>query len=120
MQNLRVLRKHGMERKVEWGQWAINTGFEGAQTRSSISTPSNTCIAGLEAVLLGTAGKYCVGDTITMADLCLVPQVYNARRFKVDMSKYPTIERIDAALLQLPAFKAAHPSAQPDCPEELR
>ena len=54
-----------------------------------------------------------VGDSITMADLCLVPQVYNANRFKVDMSQFPIISRIVALSLN-DAFKRAHPSAQPD------
>lgn len=55
-----------------------------------------------------------------MADLCLVPQVYNANRFKVDMSQFPVISRIHDTLAQVDAFKEAHPSRQPDCPEELR
>ena len=55
-----------------------------------------------------------------MADCCLVPQIFNANRFKVDMSAYPTINRIHEALSELEAFKKAHPSQQPDCPAELR
>mmetsp|Transcript_37445 Transcript_37445/g.98205 ORF Transcript_37445/g.98205 Transcript_37445/m.98205 type:complete len:244 (+) Transcript_37445:129-860(+) len=97
VQNLRVLRKHGIDKKVEWGQWAINHGF-----------------VALEEKLTTTAGKYCLGDEVTLADMCLVPQVYNAKRFKVDMSKYPTIARINEALATLPEFEKAHPSAQPD------
>lgn len=97
VQNLRVLRKHGIEQKVDWGQWAINHGFKA-----------------LEAKLQKTAGKYCYGDEITLADLFLVPQVYNANRFKVDMSQYPTISRIDAALASIPEFQRAHPDEQPD------
>ncbi|KAF4788583.1 Maleylacetoacetate isomerase [Turdus rufiventris] len=57
---------------------------------------------------------------VSMADLCLVPQVANAERFKVDMSPYPTITRINKALLELEAFKISHPSRQPDTPAELR
>ncbi|RMC00651.1 hypothetical protein DUI87_23268 [Hirundo rustica rustica] len=57
---------------------------------------------------------------VSMADLCLVPQVANAERFKVDMSPYPTITRINKALLELEAFKVSHPSRQPDTPAELR
>ena len=49
-----------------------------------------------------------------MADLCLVPQVFNAARFKVDMAKYPTIQRIHATCMKHPAFDAAQPSKQPD------
>ena len=61
-----------------------------------------------------------MGDTITIADLCLVPQVYNASRFKVDMSPFPTIARINAALEEVPEFVEAHFSCQPDTPDELR
>ncbi|XP_068729460.1 maleylacetoacetate isomerase-like [Montipora capricornis] len=103
LQNLSVLRYLGDDRKAEWGHHFINKGFQN-----------------LEKILEGTSGKYCVGDEITMADICLVPQVYNANRFKVDMSPFPIISRINEALLQLDAFKASHPSKQPDCPEELR
>jgi maleylacetoacetate isomerase len=64
--------------------------------------------------LKDSAGKYCVGDEITLADCFLVPQVYNANRFKVDLNKFPTIKRINDELLQTEAFKKAHPDAQPD------
>ncbi|KAM4899392.1 maleylacetoacetate isomerase isoform 3-T3 [Sylvia borin] len=57
---------------------------------------------------------------VSMADLCLVPQVANAERFKVDMRPYPIITRINKALLELEAFKISHPSRQPDTPAELR
>jgi maleylacetoacetate isomerase len=59
-------------------------------------------------------GRFCHGDTPTMADCFLVPQVYNAARFDVDMAPYPRIAAIDAACAQLPAFIAAHPARQPD------
>lgn len=62
-------------------------------------------------------GEFCEGDTPTIADCCLVPQVYNARRFGVDVSRYPTIARIEAGCLALPAFDAARPERQPDCPQ---
>ncbi|MES1911988.1 MAG: hypothetical protein MHM6MM_004338 [Cercozoa sp. M6MM] len=97
VQNLRILRKVGPENKKEWGNHWITVGFEA-----------------LERALADTAGKYCFGDYVSIADICLVPQVYNARRFGVDMSKFPTIERIEAALSKLPAFERAHPSQQPD------
>jgi maleylpyruvate isomerase len=63
----------------------------------------------------GDAGRFCYGDTPTLADCCLVPQVYNAQRFEVDLAPYPNVARIAANCADLPAFKAAHPSAQPDC-----
>jgi len=59
-------------------------------------------------------GAFCHGDTPTMADCFLVPQVFNAKRFDIDVEAYPTIARIDALCADLPAFKAAHPSLQPD------
>ncbi|WP_313031720.1 maleylacetoacetate isomerase [Massilia alkalitolerans] len=62
---------------------------------------------------LGT-GRFCHGDTPTIADCFLVPQVFNAQRFDIDVDAYPTIARINALCVDLPAFKAAHPSQQPD------
>ncbi|XP_058962131.2 maleylacetoacetate isomerase isoform X2 [Pocillopora verrucosa] len=103
IQNLSVLKYLGDERKAEWGHHWINKGFHN-----------------LEKILERTSGKYCVGDEISMADLCLVPQVYNANRFKVDMSQFPVISRINDDLSKLEAFKVSHPSKQPDCPEESR
>ncbi|XP_077587183.1 maleylacetoacetate isomerase isoform X2 [Stigmatopora nigra] len=102
LQNLHVIQKVGAE-KVQWAQYFINRGFEG-----------------LEPLLKQTAGKYCVGDEISMADICLVPQVYNAERFKVDMSLYPTIQRLNKTLVEIEAFRESHPSCQPDTPDELR
>ncbi|XP_037781729.1 probable maleylacetoacetate isomerase 2 isoform X1 [Penaeus monodon] len=102
LQNLSVLQKIG-ETKMEWGHFYIQKGF-----------------VALEQVLANSAGKYCVGDEVTIADCCLVPQVYNANRFKVDMAAFPVISRVHDALMSLDAFKAAHPSQQPDCPEDLK
>jgi maleylpyruvate isomerase len=62
----------------------------------------------------GDAGRFCYGDTPTLADCCLVPQVYNAQRFEIDLAPYPNVARIAANCADLPAFKAAHPSAQAD------
>lgn len=61
-------------------------------------------------------GTFCQGEVPSMADACLVPQAYNARRFAVPMEDYPTIMRIDAACRELDAFKAAAPESQPDAP----
>jgi maleylacetoacetate isomerase len=61
-------------------------------------------------------GNFCEGDTPGMADCCLIPQVYNARRFGVDLEPFPTIRQIDAACLALPAFDDARPENQPDAP----
>lgn len=60
------------------------------------------------------SGDFCVGSQPTMADCCLVPQIFNAQRFGVDMTPYPTLRSIDEACQELPAFQAAHPAAQPD------
>jgi maleylacetoacetate isomerase len=61
-------------------------------------------------------GAFCEGDQPTMADCCLVPQVYNARRFAVDLAPYPTIRRIEAECAALPAFDDARPERQADAP----
>ncbi|XP_060118731.1 maleylacetoacetate isomerase isoform X2 [Heteronotia binoei] len=102
LQNLTVLQQFG-EKKLEWAQQCISHGFKA-----------------LEQVLQETSGRYCVGDEVSMADLCLVPQVYNAERFKVDLTPYPTLRRINKALLELEEFQTSHPSRQPDTPPELR
>uniref|UniRef100_A0A3B4TC89 Maleylacetoacetate isomerase n=1 Tax=Seriola dumerili TaxID=41447 RepID=A0A3B4TC89_SERDU len=99
-QNLYVIQKIGAD-KVQWSQHFIDRGFQ------------------LEPILKQTAGKYCVGDEISMADICLVPQVYNAE-FKVDVGQYPTIKRLNQTLLEIEAFKVSHPSSQPDTPADLR
>lgn len=59
-------------------------------------------------------GKFCHGDTLTLADALLIPQIYNARRFDVDLSSFPTILRIEKACLELDSFQAAKPEAQVD------
>jgi maleylpyruvate isomerase len=72
--------------------------------------------APLESRLANEAGtgRFCHGDTPTLADICLVPQVVNNTRFNVDMTPYPTIARIHKACLDLPAFAEAMPARQPD------
>lgn len=59
-------------------------------------------------------GRHCYGDGATLADVFLVPQVFNARRFAVDMAAYPRLAAVSAYLEGLPAFAAARPEAQPD------
>ncbi|VXA94107.1 Maleylpyruvate isomerase [Luteimonas sp. 9C] len=74
-------------------------------------------LAAFEALLLQQgAGEFCVGDAPTLADCALVPQLYNARRFGIDLAPYPTVRRIDAACAALPAFEAAVPERQADAP----
>ncbi len=65
-------------------------------------------------MLVKTRGKYCFGDTVTLADVFLVPQVYNAVRWGVDMTLFPIISELNLELKQLEAFKKADPSCQPD------
>ena len=74
----------------------------------------------IENLLKDVAGKYCVGDEITFADILLVPQVYNATRFKINMDDFPMIKRINETLCEVEEFKEAHYSSQPDTPDELR
>ena len=59
-------------------------------------------------------GDFCFGSTPTLADVYLVPQVESARRFKVDLARWPRVQAVDAACAQLEAFRKAAPSAQPD------
>jgi maleylacetoacetate isomerase len=59
-------------------------------------------------------GRHCFGDAVTMADACLVPQMYNARRFQADLAPYPALVAISDSLERLPTFAAASPEAQPD------
>jgi maleylpyruvate isomerase len=103
--NLRVLKylKHtlkvGDEAKDAWYRHWLESGFESLEKRLANDS---------------RVGKLCFGDTPTLADLCLVPQVYNARRFNLDMSRYPTIERIADHAAQIDAFARAAPGQQPD------
>ena len=72
-------------------------------------------IAGFEAIeALIEGGPYACGGQVTLADLCLVPQVYNARRLKVPLDKFPKILAVDEACLKLDAFDRARPENQPD------
>lgn len=72
---------------------------------------------GLEAVeAMLEGGDFCHGDAVSLADLCLVPQVYNAHRWHVDLGSMPRIRRIEAALADIPAFAAAHPDRTPQKP----
>lgn len=61
-----------------------------------------------------SGGRYCFGDALSLADVYLVPQMYNARRFNCDLKPYPTLVRIAQALEQEPAFARAAPEVQPD------
>jgi maleylacetoacetate isomerase len=67
-----------------------------------------------EAARADSDGRHLVGSQVTIADVCLVPQMYNARRFDCDLTPYPRLRQITAHLEQLPAFVKAAPQAQPD------
>ncbi len=71
-------------------------------------------LAALEARAKETAGRFLVGDQVSLADVCLVPQMFSAARFGVDTTSFPTLRRVNDTAAELPAFVAAHPAKQPD------
>lgn len=85
--------------KMTWYFHWLEQGFNSLETR--LSNNKNT-------------GKCCFGNTPTIADICLIPQVYNANRFNFKLEPYPTIKRINEHCLQLTAFSNARPEAQAD------
>ena len=105
MDNLRVLRYLlqtvgvSEEQKDAWYKYWIDVGLEALEIQLSRDPAT---------------GRFCHGDSPTLADICLVPQLANARRVAMDLSPYPTLTRIEAACLALPAFAAAEPARQPD------
>lgn len=109
LNNLRVLQYLENEWSVpqperdEWVRHWVVAGFAAAEAML-VDHPST--------------GDYCEGDLPGLADCCLIPQIYNARRFGVDMDQFPTLQRIDAACMALPAFDAARPEQQPDAPAQ--
>lgn len=74
-------------------------------------------LAALERLAAPLAGTYLMGNQITVADLCLIPQLYNARRFNIPLQKLPTLIRVEEACSEHPAFQAAIPERQPDAPD---
>lgn len=73
-----------------------------------------TGLAAFESILRDTAGQFCVGDQVTIADCLLVPQMASSRRFGVDVARYERLVEIEARCLALSAFKNAAPDQQPD------
>jgi maleylpyruvate isomerase len=71
-------------------------------------------LTALQQSVQESAGRYCVGDSVSFADVCLIPQLYACRRFGVDPAAYPVLARIEAECASLPAFQAAHADRQPD------
>ena len=107
LNNLRVLNRlrgdwNASEMQIEsWiGHW-ISEGF-----------------AALEAMIARHGGAFAHGDALTMADCCLVPQVYSARRFGVDLTAYPRILAVDARCARLSAFQHAEAGHQPDADQD--
>jgi maleylpyruvate isomerase len=104
IQNLRVLvhlKKHLQQSEDDLNRWArhwIDLGLTALEQMTA--TPKH--------------GKFCFDDTPTLADICLVPQLVNARRFGCDLSAYPTLLQIEKACNALPAFANAAPEKQPD------
>ncbi len=103
--NLRVLKyltkdmQISEQDKLVWYRHWIECGFDSIEKTLERNQDSST---------------YCFGETPTLADICLVPQIYNAKRFEVDLSPYPIIQRIEVACMALPAFVAAQPEKQAD------
>lgn len=89
--------------KIDWAKHWIDRGF-----------------VAFEKMLAKTSGKYCVGNDISMVDMCLIPQIHNANRNGVDMSKFPLITKISEECQKLEAFKKADWKNQDDCPEEFK
>lgn len=102
VQNLLVLNNvralgHG---DAEVNEWARRTNYEG--------------LAACEALLKDTKGPFCFGDAPTLADVCLIPQLGNARRFGADVSGFKRLLEAEAACKSVPAFIEAAPEKQPD------
>ena len=87
------------EARDGWYRYWIDVGFEALEKQLAADR---------------STGRFCHGDSPTMADVCLVPQMANAARMSVDVSPYPTLVRIDAECRRLPAFADAAPAKQPD------
>jgi len=103
LNNLRVLQylenelQHDKATRETWYRHWVRVGFDALERR---------------LVRDGASGRFCHGDAPTLADVCLVPQVFNARRFALDLTPYPRIVGIDAACRDLPAFQGAAPERQ--------
>lgn len=86
----------------------------GGDDRAWVADFIRSGLTAFAAQVAGSAGRFCVGDAPTIADCCLVPQLYSARRFGVDPAAWPQLVAIEAACAALPGVAAAHPDRQPD------
>jgi len=91
-------------------------GLSEEQKQRWIAHWLQTGLSALEAELSQSPdrGAFCFGETPTLADCCLVPQLFNTRRFGIDVQAYPTLHAIERRCEELDAFRRAHPSLQPD------
>lgn len=102
VQNLKVLKQlrhlgHSREAVNDWAKWANTEGLDAC-----------------DRLIAREPGPFCFGATPTVADICLVPQLGNARRFGADVSRWPRLLEAEAAAKALPAFATAAPERQPD------
>eukprot|EP00835_Amoeboradix_gromovi_P000640 NODE_23_length_38171_cov_0.318108.p16 type:complete len:208 gc:universal NODE_23_length_38171_cov_0.318108:19422-18799(-) len=97
LQNLKVLKEFQDEKKKEWAAKVISNGLQAFERIAEVHS-----------------GKYSFGDHITFADACLVPQVYNATRFEIDIQRFPKISEIIENLKTSAEFEAADPKHMPD------
>ena len=104
LNNLRVLKYLRGELKLD--DAAVNKWY--SHWIAEAFGPLETLVARF------SGGRYCFGDAVSLADVCLVPQMFNSRRFNCDVTPYPTLVRIAAGLEAEPAFAAAAPHLQPD------
>lgn len=104
LQNLSVLNY--VENKLQYDKikWAKNWIEKSLQSCETFLKPS--------------AQSFCFGETASLADLFLIPQLYSARRFQVELSSYPLLKKINDHCLSLPAFQKALPENQPDAPKQ--
>jgi maleylpyruvate isomerase len=86
----------------------------GGDDRAWVADFIRTGLTAFDAQAAASAGRFCVGDAPSIADCCLVPQLYSARRFGVDPAAWPRLCAIEAACHELAAFVDAHPDRQPD------
>ena len=96
---------------IDQNQRAVITSFGRAQRLGDATTLDDPIS---ETLVKDESGPFCFGAAPTLADLCLVPQLANARRFGVDVSAYPRLLKAEAAAKALPAFANAAPEKQPD------